>query len=181
MSSKKQADNSPRLSAAARSAIVSSYVNALNVNDTTGSLVTQVCDVANKYARGEAICDEDRSAIVQEIARAKSWRGKSALARTSECNVVLKAYNKLGECVESFTNRMKKCQWHDTMKMARRLNRGDSVVQAVRFAMQTKTASASTPSQRAAGALKSWGKAEPKRQDVILKAASILGLKNFAF
>src|SRR5690606_13447938 len=90
------------LSTAARSAIVSSYVKALDAHETSGSLVAQVCETAMRYMKGEEIPEEDRRAIVADIARAKKWTGKSAKSRMSECNVILRAYAKLGEAIEAF-------------------------------------------------------------------------------
>lgn len=142
------------LSTTARSAIVSSYVDALSQNESTGSLVTQVCDVARKYTKGEDISDEDRSAIVTDIARAKGWKGKSAKSRCSEVNVVLKAHASLPEAIELYRTKAKRVQWHDGMKLARRLNAGDTIAQAVKAAFTTGGGSAKgSPEGRAAGAL----------------------------
>ena len=71
------------LSATARSAIVSTYITALNTAENTGALVTQVCDVANKYTKGEALNDEDMTAIVGGIARERGWKGPALKSRTS--------------------------------------------------------------------------------------------------
>lgn len=165
------------LSATARSAIVAAYVEALSTNESTGSLVTQVCDVARKYTKGEAFSDEARSAIVSDIARARGWKGASAKSRCSEVNVVLKAHATLPEAIESYRTKAKRCQWHDSMKLARRLNAGDTIAQAVRAAFTTSDKPKGTPSGRVAGALKAWHKAEPRKRDAILKAAALLGLK----
>lgn len=166
------------LSSTARSAIVAAYVEALSANESTGSLVTQVCDTARKYMRGEAINDEDRSSIVLDISKARGWKGKSAKSRQSEVNVVLRAYNQLPEAIDSYRTKAKRCQWHDSMKLARRLNAGDTIAQAVRAAFTTNTQSAkSTPSGRVAGALKAWFKAEPRKQKAILEAAVLLNIK----
>lgn len=166
------------LSTTARSAIVSSFVDALSANESTGSLVTQVCDVARKYTKGEDISDEDRSAIVSDIAKARGWKGASAKSRTSECNVVLKAHATLPEAIDAYRAKAKRVQWHDSMKLARRLNAGDSVTQAVKAAFATGTQSKkSTPSGRVAGALKAWFKDEPRKQKAILEAAALLGIK----
>lgn len=165
------------LTSTARSAIVSSFVEALSANESTGSLVTQVCDVARKYTKGEDFSDEDRSAIVADIAKARGWKGPSMKSRCSEVNVVLKAHASLPEAIESFRTKAKRCQWHDSMKMARRLNAGDSITQAVKAAFTKQESSTSTPSGRAAGALKAWFKAEPRKQKAILEAAALLGLK----
>ena len=167
-----------QLTATARSAIVSSFVDALSANESTGSLVTQVCDVARKYTKGADIADDDRSAIVSDIAKARGWKGKSAKSRCSEVNVVLRAHASLPEAIDAYRSRAKRCQWHDSMKLARRLNAGDSIAAAVKAAFATGSQSAkSTPSGRTAGALKAWFKAEPRKQKAILEAAALLGLK----
>lgn len=169
---------SASLSTTARSAIVSSFVDALSANESTGSLVTQVCDVARKYTKGEEISDDDRSAIVTDIAKARGWKGKSAKSRMSEVNVVLKAHNTLPEAIEMYRAKAKRVQWHDSMKLARRLNAGDTIAQAVKAAFTTGGSSGqTTPSGRVAGALKSWFKAEPRKQKAILEAAALLGIK----
>ncbi len=166
------------LSPTARSAIVSSFVEALTSNESTGSLVTQVCDTARKYTKGGEISDDDRSSIVRDIAKAKGWKGKSIKARSSECNVVLKAHAHLPEAIDAYRAKAKRVQWHDSMKLARRLNAGDSITAAVRAAFTTGTQSKqSTPSGRVAGALKSWFKLEPRKREAILKAADLLNIK----
>lgn len=165
------------LSSTARSAIVSSFVEALAANESTGSLVTQVCDVARKYTKGEDFSDEDRSAIVSDIAKARGWKGASAKSRCSEVNVVLKAHASLPEAIGAFKSKAKRCQWHDSMKIARRLNAGDSITQAVKAAFTKGESGTSTPSGRVAGALKAWFKSEPRKQEKILEAAALLGIK----
>lgn len=165
------------LSATARSAIVAAYVEALSTNESTGSLVTQVCDVARKYTKGEDLSDADRSAIVMDIAKARGWKGKSIKARSSEVNVVLKAHAELPEAIDAYRAKAKRCQWHDSMKLARRLNAGDSIAQAVKAAFVSGGKPKGTPSGRVAGALKAWHKAEPRKRDAILQAAALLGLK----
>lgn len=165
------------LSSTARSAIVSSFVEALSANESTGSLVTQVCDVARKYTKGEDFSDEDRSAIVADISKARGWKGASAKSRCSEVNVVLKAHASLPEAIESYRTKAKRCQWHDSMKLARRLNAGDTIGQAVKAAFTKSESGTVSPSGRAAGALKAWFKAEPRKQKAIMEAAALLGLK----
>lgn len=165
------------LTSTARSAIVSSFVQALSANESTGSLVTQVCDVARKYLKGADMSDEDRSAIVADISKARGWKGASAKSRTSEVNVVLRAYSTLPEAIDAFRTKAKRCQWHDSMKLARRINAGDSIAAAVKAAFTKGESSKGTPSGRTAGALKAWYKAEPRKRDAILKAAELLNLK----
>lgn len=166
------------LTSTARSAIVSSFVNALSANESTGSLVTQVCDVARKYLKGEAMPDEDRTAIIADISKARGWKGPSAKSRHSEVNTVLKAYADLPEAIEALKAKAKRCQWHDSMKLARRINAGDSIGKAVAFAMKAGSGGEkASPSGRVAGALKAWFKAEPRKQKAIMEAAALLNIK----
>lgn len=164
------------LSTAARSAIVASYVKALDAHETSGSLVTQVCETAMRYLKGEEIPEDDRKAIIADIARAKAWTGKSAKSRMSECNVILRAYAKLGEAIEAFRAKAKRMQWHDAMKLARRINAGDTIQQAVRFALKKKPGSPVLPEGRIAAGLKALAEAKPHKRNAVLKAAEILGI-----
>ncbi len=172
-----KAKQTASLSATARSAIVAAYVEALTTNESTGSLVTQVCDAANKYMHGEPIATGDRTAIAADIAKARGWKGTSLKSRISEVNVVLRAYDRLPEAIEGFTQRAKRCQWHDSMKIARRLNKGDSVAKAIKAALLKDKGAKVSPAGRAAGALKAWFKVAPRKQKAIVEAAELLGLK----
>lgn len=168
----------PVLSITARSAIVSAYVDALDSVENTGSLVTQVCDKAQQYMKGEPFADDDRKAIVLDISKARGWKGASVKSRQSEVNVILKAYAKLPDAIAALSSKAKKCQWHDSMKLARRINQGDSVQKAVAFALKAPTSQHVSPQGRVAGALKSWHKvATGAKREAILKAADLLGLK----
>lgn len=170
------------LSTTARSAIVSSYLEALSSAENTGALVTQVCDVANKYTRGEAISDEDMTSIVGGIAKERGWKGPALKSRASEVRVVLRASNTLPEAIKAFRNRADKCDWHTSMKLARCINKGTGVQKAVSqvfaAAKSGGQSAKSNPAGRAAGALKAWWKAaKGEKKAAILRAAEILGLK----
>lgn len=164
------------LSSTARSAIVSSFVDALSTNETTSSLVTQVCDVARKYLKGEPITDDDRADICADIASARGWKPKVMKQRKSEVNTVLKAYSKLPEAIKLLSTKNNgRAQWHDSMKLARRINAGDTVQKAVAFAMRVKKRGGN-PMGRVAGALKSAWDVMPRKRAEIIKAARLLGL-----
>lgn len=166
------------LSTAARSAIVSCYVSALSTTENTGGLVTQVCEVISKHSKGQTLSDADSKAIVTDISRAKGWKGASAKSRESEVRVLLKASDKLPDVIEAYRERAKMCSWHDGMKLARLVNKGKSVTQCVKLALESNAPGAKgTPEGRTAGALKAWHKASPRKRDVIVQAASLLGLK----
>lgn len=170
------------LSSTARSAIVSTFVSAISSAENSGSLVTQVCDAANKYARGEQISNEDIAAIGNGVAKERGWKGGSLKSRLSEVRVVLRAYTTLPEAIESFIAKAKCCDWHTSMKLARRLNKGDSVKQAVALTLEQKKnggqSKKSTPQGRTAAGLKAWYKAaKPDKQKLILQVAEMLGLR----
>lgn len=167
------------LTSTARSAIVSTYITALNTAENTGALVTQVCDVANKYTKGEALSDEDMAAIVGSIARERGWKGPALKSRTSEVRVVLKAAKQLPEAIEGFRKRADKCDWHTSMKLARCINRGEKVKDAIAHTFANKSQSkGSTPQGRTAAALKAWFKeAKGDKKAAIVKAAEILNVR----
>lgn len=163
------------LNTTARSAIVNSFCNALDTQENTGSLVTQVCDVASKYLRGADITKADSDDIVESIARNRGWKDAVLRARTSECRVVLRAYHKLGEAISVYARRAKKCDWHTSMKLARRLNAGDSVNQAVTMAFNKSASKPVSIEGRCAGVLKAWYEsARGDKKAAILKAAELL-------
>lgn len=165
------------LSTSARSAIVSAFVAALNTAENTGGLVHTVCEVVSKATKGNTLSDEDSKAIVVDISRAKGWKGASALSRQSEVRIVLKASDKLPDAIEMYRSKAKGCTWHNSMKMARVLAKGKSVAQAVKAAFESNGKNPGTPEGRTAGALKAWHKASPRKRDVIVQAAKLLGLK----
>ncbi len=159
--------------------IVKAFVTAFETMETTGNMVTQVCDIARKALKGEEMPSEARKLIAADIASARGWKDKTLTARTSEINVVLKAYNTLPEAVQGFRKRNgERCQWHDSMKLARRINAGDSPAQAVTAAFAKSEKKAVNHAGRVAGALKAWYESAKgaKRAD-ILKAANLLGLE----
>lgn len=168
---------STSLSSTAISAIASSFVDALSTNESTGSLVTQVCDTARKYLRGEPISDDNRADIVTKIASARGWKKNVLKQRASEVNVVLKAYDELPEAIKLLSTKNNgRAQWHDSMKLARRINAGDSVQKAVAFALKKATNNTGNPAGRVAGALKAWWNDAPRKRAEIIKAAQLLGL-----
>jgi hypothetical protein len=84
----------------------------------------------------------------------------------------------LPEAVQSYTKRAKVCTWHDAMKLARPLAKGKSIGQAIKAAIKaTANKRRGTPEGRTAGALKAWFEVSPRKREVILQAASLLGIK----
>jgi hypothetical protein len=169
------------LSATARTAIVSSYVNALDSHENSGSLLTQVCETANKYTRGESLSEEDQKAIAAGVSSEKGWKGKTAASRESEVRVILRASAELPEAIEVFTTKNKRCDWHTGMKLARRLNKGDNIAKAVKHVMQAIAnggqGAKANPAGRTAAALKAWfAAARGEKKQAIRKAFELLGL-----
>ena len=167
------------LSTAARSAIVSSYIAALNTAENTGGLITQVCEVATRYTKGNPLSDDDSKAIVSDISKHKGWKGTSARSRESEVRIVLRSAHVLPEAIEAYHAKAKTCTWHDSMKLARGLAKGKSITQCVKLAMESSAPGVrGTPEGRTAGALKAWFKvARGPKKAAILEAAATLGLK----
>lgn len=167
------------LSASARSAIASAYVAGLNASENTGSLLHTVCEVGARYLKGERMQDEDTTVISADVARAKGWKGASLAARVSEVKIMLRSLHVLPDAIDAFRERAKACTWHDGMKLARKLAKGESVKKAVSMALTSnKSGERGTPEGHCAGALKRWYKvATPKKREAILNAASTLGIK----
>ena len=165
------------LTTAARSAIVSAFVAALNTAENTGGLVHTVCEVVSRATKGNALSDADSKAIVTDISRAKGWKGDSAKARESEVRVVLKASDKLPDAIEAFRAKTKGCTWHNSMSLARSINKGKTIPQAVTLVANKSPGANGTPEGRVAGALKAWHKASPRKRDAIVQAAAILNIK----
>lgn len=172
-----KAKNVSLLNASARNAIVAAYTSALSQTESTGSLVTQVCDRVRSIFKGAPISDDDRASIIAGIASARGW-GKNVLKqRSSEVNAVLKSYSTLPDAIESFRDKAKACQWHNALKMARKIAKGASVKQAVAFAISNKGGAIVPPSGRVASALKAWFKSTPAKRKAIIAAAELLNIK----
>lgn len=143
------------LSTSARSQIVSAYVAGLNATENTGSLLHTVCEIGAKHLKGAAMSDDDIKHVSQGIANAKGWKGASLAARISETRVILRALHVLPDALKEMKDRADGCTWHDGMKLARKLNAGKSIAQAVTFAIKGggKKGPKGTPEGRAVGAL----------------------------
>lgn len=173
--------SSSLLSLSARNAIASAFCSALDTQENTGSLVTQVCNVANKYLSGSEIAKEDSDHICNTISKQRGWKGAAIKTRCSEVRTVLRASVELPKAIHAYSEKAKKCDWHTGIKLARLLNKGESVTRAVSQAFNTQSASDAarvSPQGRCAGALKAWFKiAKGDKRDQILKAAAILNIK----
>ena len=168
------------LSTTAVSAIAASFCDALSANENTGSLLHTLCETTIKYTGGEALAESDRVNIVARVVKSRGWKGASLDARKSECNVILRAAHVLPEAMKAFRKHRKnpeqRCQWHDGMSLARRINKGDSVDKAVSACFK-KRGETGDPMRRLAGALKTaWDNVPRKRADIV-KCAKILGIE----
>lgn len=173
---------SPTLSITARSAIVSTFVQALSANENGGSLVTQVCDVANKHTKGQPLAKADQDSIIDSIAGQRGWGENVLKQRSNEVRTILKACAALPETVRTYTKKANSCNWHAAMKLARRLNAGDSTAKAVAYVLENKAEGKSAhPAGRVAAGLKAWFKqSKSDKRAVIVKATALLstiGLK----
>jgi hypothetical protein len=178
----KQAAISHTLSITARSAIVSTFVQALSANENGGSLVTQVCDVANKHTKGQPLSKPDQDSIIESIASQRSWGENVIKQRSNEVRTILKSCAALPETVRMYTKKSGSCNWHTAMKLARRINAGDTSVKAIQYVLDNKSDSKSAhPAGRVAAGLKAWYAASKSdKRAVIVKAVSMLstiGLK----
>ena len=167
------------LSLSARNAVAAAFCNAFDTAENTGSVVTQVCNVAHKYLHGAPIEKDDADSVINMIAKQRGWKGPALKSRSSEVRTVLAAYHELPKAVSAYHEKASKCDWHTALRLARFLKRGESVKGAVTQAFNTQTQSAkSTPQGRTAGALKAWYKeARSDKREQILKAANLLGIK----
>lgn len=170
------------LNATARSAIVHSFVQSYDAAENTGSHVTHVCDTARRFLKGDPVSKDDADAIIKDVANKRGWKGDTLRARSSEVRIVLRAYAKLPEAMESLKAKVKSCTWHAGLKLARALNgkAEGNIAKAVRMVAEAGANSGAKmhPTQRAAGALKAWYKvAKGEKRAVILQAAALMGLK----
>lgn len=168
------------LNSSARNAIVAAFSQAMDGVENSGNLITQVCEVANKQTKGEAVSKDDADAIIESIADKRGWKDKTLTARSSEIRVVLKASPSLPETIKLMQSRAKRCDWHVAMKLARRINKGESCKDAVMGLLQDAEGASKkiNPAGKAAGALSFWYKhAKGDKRAAIVKAAGILGLE----
>lgn len=168
------------LNTTARSAIVSAINSAMESHENSGSLVTQMCDVANKHTKGESLSKDDVDSIVESVASKRGWQDKTLKSRSSEIRVVLKASATLPEAIRLMIKDSKRCDWHVAMKLARRINKGESPRDAVNLLLEGSEGETKkiNPAGKAAGALSFWYKhAKGDKRDAILKAAKLLGLE----
>jgi hypothetical protein len=175
--------SAPLLNTAARGAIVRAFSDAFDSAENTGSVLTQVCNVAHKYIGDGTLTDDDTSAIVRGIVEHRRWPKDQVPARSSEVRTILAAHATLPRAIAAFRERVRVCNWHQAVKLAREIrnakgNITKAVTAAVSASKRGSQSKGSTPQGRTAAALKAWFKvAKGERRDTILKVAAMLGLK----
>lgn len=160
-----------------RTAVANAISNALSTVGTTGSLMLDIASTANKHFK-DGVSKEDQDAITQSVSAAQGWKGKTAVSRTSEVRVILRACAKLPQYLKALREKMDSVTWHDAMKLARRINAGDKVSAAVAFVKDNKNAGSDSkpnPKGRALSAILTLYKAvHGENRDVVRKALRML-------
>jgi hypothetical protein len=108
-----------RLDTATRSGLVRAFSDAYEGAGNNGTFVTQLCNSANALLKKRIVGDDDLEIIVSEVARKRGWKEASIRARKSEARAVLRVRETLPAAVASFRNRVKNCDWHQAMLLAR--------------------------------------------------------------
>lgn len=161
----------------ARTAMVNAISTALDGVGSTGALMTDIADTARKHYKGEEIPKDDVESIASSVAESQGWNAAARIARTSEIRVILRACAKLPAYLKAATEKMDSFTWHDAMKLARRVNAGDSIPAAVAFVRGTKKAphTSVNPKGRAVGALSLlFDSVKGERRDTVRKALKML-------
>lgn len=166
----------PVLAVADRRRIAHAFCSALDNVGNTGSIVTQVCDVARSIMRGKPIPEADMAAIVDDIAAARKWKGPALKVRSSEARTVLATYAELPEAIKAAQHKGA-CNWHFALKMARLIKKGKSVTAAVSAARKASTREEVPIEGRIASLLKRMFKDSPRKQAKAAAAWEALGLK----
>jgi len=158
-----------------RRRVAMAFCSALDAQSNTGSIVTQVCDVARSIMRGKPFPEADMAAIVEDISAKRGWQGPTAKVRASEVRTVLSTYAKLPEAIK-IAQQDGTCNWHFAMKLARIIKKGKTGAAAVKEAAR----SAKPRKFRLKGALLRCSEAyreKRAKRDAASKAWDALGLK----
>lgn len=105
-------------------AISGAITRGLREVNGTGSLLTQVCKVAQSMYRGKAIPKIDVAAILDDLAQRMGWKGDASNVRRSEYKSVLAQYHVLPEAMAALVARQGRCTWHDGIALSRLLKSG---------------------------------------------------------
>lgn len=104
-------------------AISGAITSGLREVNGTGSLLTQVCKVAQQMYRGKAIPKIDVAAILDDLSQRMGWKGPASEVRRSEYKAVLGAYHALPEATAIYRARQGACTWHNGIALARLVNK----------------------------------------------------------
>lgn len=118
-----------------RSAIARSVAEAIATIGKSGSVVTQVCEVARKAAGGVALSQDDIDSICTDVAKSASLQALNKRNRDntlSRWRTVLATYASIPEASEALRAKLGRCSWHESMALAALLKRGNTVAEAVK-------------------------------------------------
>jgi hypothetical protein len=166
----------PVLAVSDRRRIATAFCNALDTQANTGSIVTQVCDVARSIMRGKPVPAADMDSIIADIAAQRGWKGPTAKVRGSEARTVLSTYAELPEAVK-LAQEKGACNWHFALKIARLIKGGKSPTAAVSAARKKAADKPINWEGRIAAVLKALIEAKPKKRAAAINAASLLGVE----
>lgn len=114
--------------------VASKIAKAVSAADSTGSIVTQVCDIAKQAFKGEAIEKADIETIANAVVKERGLKGRNAINRASEIRNVLRAYVTLPAAVVALKKHSKfdgTFPWHASIKLARCVNKNPTTSKAV--------------------------------------------------
>jgi hypothetical protein len=159
-----------------RRRVAMAFCSALDAQSNTGSIVTQVCDVARSIMRGKPFPDADMAAIVADITAKRGWEGPTAKVRASEVRTVLSTYAKLPEAIK-IAQQDGPCNWHFAMKLARIIKKGKTGAAAVKEARKVSEPKVVPVEARIASLLRKLYRKNRAKRDAAAKAWDALGLK----
>lgn len=166
----------PVLAVGDRRRVAMAFCSALDAQSNTGSIVTQVCDVARSIMRGKPFPEADMAAIVEDITAKRGWQGPTAKVRASEVRTVLYTYAKLPEAIK-IAQQDGTCNWHFAMKLARIIRKGKTGAAAVKEARKAREAKEIPIEGRIASLLRKLYREKRAKRDAAAKAWDALGLK----
>lgn len=104
-------------------AITGAIVRGLTEVNGTGSLLTQVCKVAQQMYRGQPMPNIDVAATLDDLSTRMGWKGATRDVRRSEYKSVLEQYALLVEAMEALREKIGRCTWHDGIALSRLLKK----------------------------------------------------------
>ena len=138
----------PKVNRHAVNAIASAIADGLKQVNGTGSLVTQVCNVARSLFKGKPIPAIDLSATLAELSSRMGWKGAAERVRHSEYRAVLTQYAQLPEAMRLFRDKAERCSWHDGIALARLMKSGASPSKAAASHNKRGKSRAAAPANR---------------------------------